>query len=116
LDSMTGVPRFTFGSIYLMDGISLVPALIGLYAFAQVFSDVEFLPWRTLARSNGIAVSVPLPYQGKVIGVLNIFLPEVYSIDERRMRLLETIAAAVSPAIESIKHDHISDRYHELVA
>ncbi|HOK52892.1 MAG TPA: GAF domain-containing protein [Armatimonadota bacterium] len=82
----------------------------------EVFSDVEFLPWRTLARSNGIAVSVPLPYQGKVIGVLNIFLPEVYSIDERRMRLLETIAAAVSPAIESIKHDHISDRYHELVA
>lgn len=43
LDSMTGVPRFTFGSIYLMDGISLVPALIGLYAFAQVFSDVESL-------------------------------------------------------------------------
>ncbi|MCD6268018.1 MAG: tripartite tricarboxylate transporter permease [Thermotogaceae bacterium] len=43
LDNMTGIPRFTFGSVYLLDGIPLIPALIGLYAFGQVFSDIGSL-------------------------------------------------------------------------
>ncbi|WP_181995499.1 tripartite tricarboxylate transporter permease [Clostridium sp. AM58-1XD] len=41
IDAMTGKMRFTFGSTYLLGGISFIPILIGLFAFSQVLSTVE---------------------------------------------------------------------------
>jgi putative tricarboxylic transport membrane protein len=41
IDSITGIQRFTFGSVYLMGGISYIPLLIGVYAFAQGLSIIE---------------------------------------------------------------------------
>lgn len=38
IDRMTGVDRFTFGSVDLRSGIGLVPILIGLFAISEVFS------------------------------------------------------------------------------
>lgn len=38
LNPVTGAPRFTFGQLYLWDGIQLVPILIGLFAGAEVIS------------------------------------------------------------------------------
>jgi putative tricarboxylic transport membrane protein len=38
LDLFTGIPRFTFGSIMLEDGVNFVPALIGMFSIAQVLS------------------------------------------------------------------------------
>lgn len=35
-NSVTGSARFTFGSSYLYDGIPLVPALVGIFAFAEM--------------------------------------------------------------------------------
>src|SRR5699024_7385844 len=37
IDIVTGFPRFTFNSISLESGISLIPALIGLFSLSQVF-------------------------------------------------------------------------------
>jgi putative tricarboxylic transport membrane protein len=36
LDPITSAPRFTFGQLYLWDGISLVPIVVGLFAFPEV--------------------------------------------------------------------------------
>jgi len=69
----------------------------------EIFSDVEFMPWRTVAREEGTVLSVPLPYQGRVTGVMNLFLSGVTSVPESRLRLFESIAAAVSPAIENAR-------------
>jgi|GEM_PF-3565009 hypothetical protein len=66
---------------------------------SEVFSDVEFLSWRTVAREQGMVVSVALPYEDRIIGVINLFFAEVDRISESRIRLLESVAAAVSPAI-----------------
>lgn len=41
LDTLSGYPRFTFGSTSLQSGISLVPALIGLFSFSQVLMMAE---------------------------------------------------------------------------
>ncbi len=38
LDVLTGAPRLTFGSTALMDGIGLVPMLIGFFAIAEALS------------------------------------------------------------------------------
>lgn len=41
IDSLSGSIRFTFGTTYLLGGISFVPILIGLFAFSQVLQSVE---------------------------------------------------------------------------
>lgn len=41
MDAITGTPRFTFGSIYLFDGISFVVALIGLFSIPQALKLLE---------------------------------------------------------------------------
>lgn len=37
MDSMNGMPRFTFGSIELLSGFQEMPVLIGLFALSEVF-------------------------------------------------------------------------------
>jgi len=37
MDIFTGSPRFTFGSVYLIGGISFVPLLIGMFALSEIF-------------------------------------------------------------------------------
>lgn len=41
IDTISGRFRFTGGSIYLLGGISFIPLLIGLYAFAQGLANIE---------------------------------------------------------------------------
>jgi len=36
VDTLTLYPRYTFGNLFLMNGISLIPALIGLFGFSEV--------------------------------------------------------------------------------
>lgn len=40
-DPLSGAPRFTFGSRELLGGITLIPALIGLFGYSQVFQGIE---------------------------------------------------------------------------
>lgn len=40
-DPLSGVPRFTFGSQNLLGGVTFIPALIGLFGYAQVFRNIE---------------------------------------------------------------------------
>ncbi|HBE46350.1 conserved membrane hypothetical protein [uncultured spirochete] len=41
IDPISGFPRFTFGQLNLLSGLSLLPVLIGLFAAAQAFEGVE---------------------------------------------------------------------------
>ncbi|WP_028783848.1 tripartite tricarboxylate transporter permease [Thalassobacillus devorans] len=94
VDILTGYPRFTFGSMSLESGISLVPAMIGLFSLSQVMIQAEnrgkkskkisadamsgrVLPtkkefksvWVTILRSSGIGTFVGmLPGAGGDIG------------------------------------------------
>ncbi|HOL93379.1 MAG TPA: tripartite tricarboxylate transporter permease [bacterium] len=43
LDPVAGIPRFCFGFPELFSGIGFIPVLIGLFAFAQVFSEIPEL-------------------------------------------------------------------------
>jgi putative tricarboxylic transport membrane protein len=40
MDPMSGSPRFAFGSINLMGGLSVIPVLIGLYAIPEILDQV----------------------------------------------------------------------------
>jgi putative tricarboxylic transport membrane protein len=39
-DPIGGVPRFTFDSRYLLDGINLIPAMVGLYGMSEVLTSL----------------------------------------------------------------------------
>lgn len=41
IDGMSGAIRFTLDSNYFMGGVSFIPVLIGVFAFAQVLSSIE---------------------------------------------------------------------------
>lgn len=41
LDPITATPRFTYGSITLMDGLGLVPMIMGLFGIAEVLLNIE---------------------------------------------------------------------------
>ncbi|MBR2571147.1 MAG: tripartite tricarboxylate transporter permease, partial [Clostridia bacterium] len=41
VDNFTGTYRFTFGIRFMKGGISMIPVLIGVFAFAQVLSTIE---------------------------------------------------------------------------
>ncbi|MDO5379868.1 MAG: tripartite tricarboxylate transporter permease [Acidaminococcaceae bacterium] len=41
MDPIDGLPRFTLDSVYLMGGIALIPALVGLFAITEVLSKVD---------------------------------------------------------------------------
>lgn len=55
LDVLSGYPRLTFGSTHLLDGIELVPVMIGFFAVAEVFRLAEAggAPERRSARIRG---------------------------------------------------------------
>lgn len=40
-DAITGMTRFTFGSVNMMAGVSLIPGLIGLFALTEVLAKAE---------------------------------------------------------------------------
>lgn len=41
LDKTTGMPRFTFGELHLMDGVDFLVAIVGLFAVAEIFLFLE---------------------------------------------------------------------------
>ena len=49
-DPIMAVPRFTFGTDFLRPGFQFLPILIGIFAFAQIMSDIERLDARVPAE------------------------------------------------------------------
>ncbi|MCY3878663.1 MAG: tripartite tricarboxylate transporter permease [Rhodobacteraceae bacterium] len=41
LDNTTGLPRFTYGEMHLMDGVDFLVAIVGLFAVSEVFVFIE---------------------------------------------------------------------------
>ncbi len=41
IDAMSGAVRFTLDTTYLLGGVSFIPVLIGVFAFAQVLGSIE---------------------------------------------------------------------------
>ena len=56
VDSILGVERYTFGSVYLLDGISFVPVMVGLFAITELISMI--LQGGTIARAGRLEGSL----------------------------------------------------------
>ena len=58
IDLIFGSPRYTFGSWNLMGGLSMLPVLVGIFAMAQVFSEVGVKP-REIAIEQKVTGILP---------------------------------------------------------
>jgi putative tricarboxylic transport membrane protein len=56
-DPIGAVPRFTYGSDFLSGGFPFLPVLIGIFAFAQIMTDVEKM--RQPRTQAGLAAAKP---------------------------------------------------------
>jgi putative tricarboxylic transport membrane protein len=89
LDPVTAVPRFTFGSITLMDGIGLVPIIMGLFGIAEVLLNLERGVHQEVfkaqihglfpSRAQWRAAAAPIA-RGSVLGFFLGILPGIGSI------------------------------------
>ncbi|HEX2965794.1 MAG TPA: tripartite tricarboxylate transporter permease [Syntrophorhabdaceae bacterium] len=52
IDLVSGVQRFTFGSLVMMDGIGLVPVALGLFGVAEVLSNIEQAEFRDVFKQE----------------------------------------------------------------
>src|SRR5919197_299251 len=89
LDPVTATPRFTYGSITLMDGVGLVPIIMGLFGVAEVLLNVEkgvhqeifkaqihgLLPNRAQWRASAAPIA-----RGSVLGFFLGILPRLGAI------------------------------------
>lgn len=77
LDPMTAGMRFTFGSYYLMGGISFVPILVGLFAFSQALLGIEenwFERKQAMSRKISVKIKRVLPAWADFRRVLPTYL------------------------------------------
>ena len=74
MDPITGVPRFTFGHMDMLEGISIIPALIGLFSASQVLTLLEDLkPGEQLNSMAGLKTGkiwLPLSEVKQLLGIM----------------------------------------------
>jgi putative tricarboxylic transport membrane protein len=59
LDAITGYPRFTFGQPALLDGISFIPVMVGLFGVAEVLTQMAAPPRGAPPTEAGTAGMLP---------------------------------------------------------
>lgn len=59
LDSITGYPRFTFGQPELLDGVSFIPVMVGLFGIAEVFTQMVSPPRQQLTGDTQTSGMLP---------------------------------------------------------
>lgn len=79
----------------------------------DVYTDVEFVPWKILAENEGSVVSVPLVFQGVALGVLNLFFDKHIAVNDEKIKLLQTLG---SSAAVSIANAQMYDRSLQMEA
>jgi putative tricarboxylic transport membrane protein len=70
-DPLSGVPRFTFGSQNLLGGVTFIPALIGLFGYAQVFRNIEKI---TILPQTKSKVEKILPRLSEIVSTLKTMI------------------------------------------
>ena len=51
-DPVESVDRFTFGSFFLLDGVGLIPLIMGLFGISEIFLNLEEEEFRTILKEK----------------------------------------------------------------
>jgi putative tricarboxylic transport membrane protein len=65
-DVVSGLPRLTFGSVDLLDGIGFIPAVVGVFGLAEVIYDLVHPPEYVLGRNARISLRSVFPTRAEL--------------------------------------------------
>jgi TctA family transporter len=88
IDPTAGVPRFTFGTVDLLGGIDLIPAMIGLFAISEIM--------RGAIRMQSINQDMPAPTGPIFAGVGRVMMK--YKVNIARGSMLGALIGALPGA------------------
>ena len=66
IDPITGAERFTFGQMYLIDGVPLIPVILALFAFPrslEIIRQVISSNKKRLVEISGKVVDVAISFK-----------------------------------------------------
>lgn len=84
MDNISGVSRFTFDTVFLMNGFSFIPVMVGLFAMSQCFLSIEKIYEQvrieakmtsTLPRWGDLRRILPTVLRGGVTGTFIGIIP-----------------------------------------
>ncbi len=81
IDAINGVERFSFGQPWLLNGINYIPVMIGVFAMAEVFKNIEELGHRDNTLIIDSKVNMELM---KMRDMLKMWAVFIKSADHRR--------------------------------
>jgi putative tricarboxylic transport membrane protein len=107
MDAFTGIPRFTFGSINLLNGVGFIGVAVGLFAvsevlvnleepMSQIFTEVKLTMWSMFPTVQDWKDSFGSLWRGSIIGFFIGVLPGAGA----------TIASFMSYAVEKKLSKH----------
>lgn len=67
LDAITGYPRFTFGQPELLDGVSFIPVMVGLFGIAEVFTQMASAPRQQLDGDTQTSGMLPTREEARTL-------------------------------------------------
>jgi putative tricarboxylic transport membrane protein len=67
LDAITGYPRFTFGQPELLDGVSFIPVMVGLFGIAEVFTQMGAAPRQQLDGDTQTSGMLPTREEARTL-------------------------------------------------
>lgn len=67
LDAITGYPRFTFGQPELLDGVSFIPVMVGLFGIAEVFTQMASPPRQQLDGDTQTSGMLPTREEARTL-------------------------------------------------
>lgn len=72
---------------------------------SDLWEESSFAPWREWVREEGFRslIALPLTHQGKVSGVLNLYLRSVRAFSDHEIRLMQELAGDVSFGIGNLR-------------
>lgn len=74
IDSINGVERYTFGEPFLMNGINYIPVMIGTFAIAEVYKNIEELQHRDNSTITNSKVSMVLMKFSEMLKMWSTFV------------------------------------------
>jgi len=113
MDPVSGIIRFTFGSITLADGVGMIPVAMGMFGLAEVFANLEEVVQREVfqTRLHGLLPSIAdwmacrwAILRGTIVGFLLGMLPGgstalptfiVYGLEKRASKYPEKFGTGV---------------------
>jgi putative tricarboxylic transport membrane protein len=74
IDSINGIERFAFGQPFLMNGINYIPVMIGTFAIAEVYKNIEELGQRDNSTITETKVSLVLMKMRDMVKMWKTFI------------------------------------------